>query len=154
MIFAITMLVLGIIDKIRNKKKGKKPDPLKKGVIKFMMVDLNDALGGKDLEIYDSSLDNMSSSSFKKEKNVSIMTKKKGASSLKVWKMWKYSKNLKSKKVGRKARKNRTEKPVKEKKLRKVKKNTVRPRNVPSDNAVSRPLRLNKLMVEEEKSMQ
>jgi hypothetical protein len=55
MVFTIVMIVLGIIDKILNKKKGKKPDPLKKGTIKYMLADLSKASG--DLEIYDGDLD-------------------------------------------------------------------------------------------------
>jgi hypothetical protein len=52
----ITMLVIGILDAIKNKKKRRKPNPLTKGTIKYMMIDLSQAYGGSDLEIYDSDI--------------------------------------------------------------------------------------------------
>ena len=72
MVFSIVMVVLGIIDKLKGKKHKKKPDPLKKGVIKYMMANIYETVGGKDLEIFEEGDKSISTS-----KNTTVVTKKR-----------------------------------------------------------------------------
>lgn len=110
--FTITMVVLGIIDKIKGKKKKQKPNPLTKGIIKYKMVDLGKALGGPDLEIFDKEVISRASRPSSKSNNkLSMITKKKSVQGGGgVWRVWNYSKRLKSNQDNRKNRKRLTRK--------------------------------------------